>query len=275
MLSAEEIANFNDNGFVVIDDVLSSTEIAALIEAASSPRVMAAVRELPYEDQLIHVVEITLMHRAFEDLVRDPRIVDRVAALIGPDLQLVHSKLAAKPLTKGTGAFYWHQDFAYSPHSNSDVVTVAVMLDDATPDNGCMYAVRGSHRIGPLSHEVDGWFVGSAAKSLELATPENTVGLTPRAGGISIHHCLTLHSSPVNRSGEPRRAIVFMYRAADAVQVSFPIFRDCGLQVRGKPSRVVRCDRTEIIIPMLREQHRLAPVALQQGSWVLEKSRKA
>ena len=32
------------------------------------------------------------------------------------------------------------------------------MLDDATPENGCMSVVRGSHKLGPLSHLVDGYF---------------------------------------------------------------------------------------------------------------------
>ena len=48
----------------------------------------------------------------------------------------------------------------------------------------------------------------------------NVVNIEMRAGGLSIHHCLTLHGSDVNRSGRPRRALVFQYRADDAFQLA-------------------------------------------------------
>ena len=94
------------------------------------------------------------------ELARSERILGRVTPLIGPDIQLQHSKLATKPPAKGMGTFAWHQDFAFFPHTNSDLVAVMVMLDDATPENGCMQMVRGSHKLGLLDHTEDGQFHG-------------------------------------------------------------------------------------------------------------------
>jgi hypothetical protein len=49
------------------------------------------------------------------DLARSPHILQHITPLIGPDIQLQHSKLATKPVTKGTDVLHWHQDFAFFP----------------------------------------------------------------------------------------------------------------------------------------------------------------
>ena len=154
-----------------------------------------------------------------------------------------HSKLATKPPKKDAGAFGWHQDFAYFPHTNTDLCAVMVMLDDATPQNGCMSVVKGSHKLGMLKHDNDGWFTGCCQEPKYWDEhPENVIPITPRAGGISMHHCLTLHASPANLSGNPRRGVVFEYRAADAYQLSDHVWADTGFQVCGEYRDKARCD---------------------------------
>lgn len=53
-----------------------------------------------------------------------------------PDIQLQHSKLAAQPAAASKGGFGWHQDFAFFPRTNTDLVAVMVMLNDATSTTG-------------------------------------------------------------------------------------------------------------------------------------------
>jgi ectoine hydroxylase-related dioxygenase (phytanoyl-CoA dioxygenase family) len=158
-------------------------------------------------------------------------------------VQLQHSKLAAKREQPGTGEVPWHQDFAFFPHSNTSLCAVMVMLDDATRENGCMQMVRGSHREGLRNHhDADGWFAGGCQDPAAWSDASRIVDVMPKAGGISIHHCLTMHSSIANRSGAPRRGVVFEYRAADAMQFSDEIWADTGLQVAGLPAVTVRCE---------------------------------
>ena len=79
--------------------------------------------------------------------------------------------------------------------------------------------------MGLLSHhDKDGYWAGCCTEHglWTGANSDKLVQLTPKAGGISIHHSLTLHGSPANQSGRPRRGIVFEYRAADAYQVMRP-----------------------------------------------------
>ena len=130
------------------------------------------------------------------------------------------------------------------PHTNSDVLAVMVLLDDSTPDNGCMYVVPSSNTMGLLSHDPDpGEVWGGACRESHLwQDPAALQPLTPKAGGISIHHALTLHGSGVNPSGDQRRGIVFAYRAADAYCLADGLHPDSGLQICGSQSELVRCD---------------------------------
>ena len=81
-------------------------------------------------------------------------MVDMVADLIGPNVKFHHCKINLKLPGSHTEVGY-HQDFAYTPHSNDDVVTALLMLDDMTLENGCLQVVPGSHR-GPVHSLFDG-----------------------------------------------------------------------------------------------------------------------
>jgi phytanoyl-CoA hydroxylase len=252
-LSENEVRQYRDQGYLVVDDIFSPEEVERLRAACEDPKVNQALEQAGYEQKGVHLLEITAKHSAFFELARDPRIVERVAALIGPDIELQHSKLATKPPKVGAGEFKWHQDFAYFPHSNTDLIAVMVMLDDATPENGCMSVVRGSHKLGPLSHLVDGYFDSGCQEPRHWADPERHAAITPRAGGISLHHCLTLHASPNNVSGRPRRGVVFQYRASDAAQLYSHVFADTGFQVRGERSARVRFEAQTLVLPKCRD----------------------
>jgi phytanoyl-CoA hydroxylase len=244
MLDQQQLEQYQRDGYVVVDGLFSPAEVAELRIAADDPSVKRDLKDRGFDEHLVHLLEITCKHAAFRELARDTRVTDLVAQLVGPDVQLQHSKLATKPPKKDAGAFAWHQDFAYFPHTNTDLLAVMVMLDDATPQNGCMSVVKGSHKAGQLNHQDrDGWFLGYCQESKYWEQhPENVVPIMPKAGGISIHHCLTLHASPANLSGNPRRGVVFQYRAADAYQLSDSVWEDTGFQVRGEFRDLARCD---------------------------------
>jgi len=250
MLTTKELTQFENDGFVTVDGLFSPAEVEDLRQAADDPAVRQDLKKRGADEHCVHLLEITAKHEAFKNLARDPRIADRVAQLIGDDVQLQHSKLATKPSKKGAGAFGWHQDYAYFPHTNYDLVAVMVMLDDATPENGGMYAVRGSHKLGLLDHMRDGWFVGACQETNRWeAHPDRVVPLMAKAGGISIHHCFTLHGSPPNNSGLPRRGVVFQYRAGHAYQMADHVWVDTGFQVHGTPNGRVKCEALDILLP--------------------------
>lgn len=241
-LEEQQASQFAEQGWTVVDALFCTAEVDELRQILRDPPF--AERSFS-EDQAVHFLNITTLHPRFLELAKDPRITERITPLLGPNIQLHHSKTCTKPSTPGTGEFKWHQDFAYYPHTNADVLAVMIMLDDATPENGCMFVVPGSHKLGLRNHHNDsGYWAGECVERELYADTDALVPLTPKAGGISIHHGLTLHGSGVNLSGAPRRGIVFAYRAADAYCLADNLWADSGLQVCGKRSDQVRCDAT-------------------------------
>jgi hypothetical protein len=151
----------------------------------------------------------------FKRLYRDPELVSILQALLGPGVRLHGSKLNLKAPHYGSPV-EWHQDWAFYPHTNDDVLAVGVMLNDATSDNGPLMVVPGSHRGPIFDHHVDGYFCGAvdpAAVEDEIA---KAVPLTGRAGSMSFHHVRLLHGSAQNVSRLPRALLLYEYAATDA-----------------------------------------------------------
>jgi len=249
MLSETDIANYGEEGFLVVRGVLSGAEVDALRAACDEASVRRDLDARDYTEKMVHLHPLTTRHAAFKQLAVDPRLVERVADLLGPDIQLQQSKLATKPTKPGQGAFAWHQDFAFFPHTNTDLLAVFVMLDDSTLDNGCLHVIRDSHKLGLLNHVKDGQFSGACQEAAAYSDPANLVALEGKAGDLTIHHALTLHASFNNISGRPRRSLIYQYRAADAYQLDGPVFEDTGWQVRGEDRKRVRCDAGTLTIP--------------------------
>jgi len=96
---------------------------------SEDPQITSVRSHDDYTKNTVHMLGQTSMHPAFMDLAYHPVIVSCIQALLGPDIQLQHSKLATKPPTKGAGVFPWHQDYMFYPHTNTDLLSVMVMLD--------------------------------------------------------------------------------------------------------------------------------------------------
>jgi hypothetical protein len=156
MLSAGQLAHYKDEGWLVVDDVISADEVQALRRIVEGGGEGGAS---------LFGINMTTSHPAFLALARDPRITDRIASLIGPNITLQHSKTVQKhegagKQLPGGGAVRYHQDFAYFPHTNHDVLAAMLVLDNFTEANGCMRVVPKSHKLGLLDHNTtpDGAF---------------------------------------------------------------------------------------------------------------------
>jgi len=200
---------------------------------------------------------------AFRAVMEASAMVDMVADLIGPDVKFHHCKINLKLPGSHTEVGY-HQDFAYTPHTNDDVVTALLMLDDMTLDNGCLQVVPGSHR-GPVHSLFDGArFTGFIAPDVVRELKLQQVPVTGTAGSVCLMHTRLAHGSDANRSDRPRGLYICVYTAADA----FPLARNPmanpneGLIVRGQKSRRARLMEGLVELP---EQPRMASFFAVQG----------
>jgi phytanoyl-CoA hydroxylase len=140
---------------------------------------------------------------AFTRAAAHPRMVAVLRELIGPNVQLHHTKMLVKPPEKGA-PFPMHQDYPYFPHERHSVVAASVHLDDTDLENGCLRVVPGSHKQGPIEETGES---NTLEVPLEAGTP-----IPAAAGDVLFFNYLTVHGSGVNASDRTRRNVLFQYR---------------------------------------------------------------
>jgi phytanoyl-CoA hydroxylase len=240
---------WNENGYLVLENVFSPAEVEALRDSADKLSARAEGLTQSTDRFILHtfgdsdgapvVQQIAEPHELGGEwmaLARDPRILDTVEMLIGPNIALYYSMMMMKPARQGSRA-PWHQDFAFFVHDRASLVACQVYLDDSTLENGCVRVVPGSHRYGLLNH-----FRGDEFTEMVQGDTADydarEVALPVKAGGVAFWHCMTLHSSHPNTSDFSRRAIVFEYKdaAARLLKGSFAAgeVRAAGMMLRGK-----------------------------------------
>jgi ectoine hydroxylase-related dioxygenase (phytanoyl-CoA dioxygenase family) len=233
---AEQRQFFEQHGYLVFERVLSAAELEELRTA--SERLQEERRRLGGDTRLAVIHNVALMDEAFMKAARHPKMLQVVSGLLGPNLRLQHCKLNWKPPAIGAGAVEWHQDFPFFPHSNYDLLACMFLLDDATPENGCMRIIPGSHQRGPVDHyEPGGRFTGRCTNPADYerdVREGNVVDLVVPAGSMTVHHCCTIHASYPNRSTTPRRGLVYQIAAGDAIQLGGNLHKVWGIFLQGQ-----------------------------------------
>jgi hypothetical protein len=217
-------------GFVCFDDLLSTREISDLTTAVDEGLETGVLK---ISDQtLTSNNDIVFLRPEFMALCKDMRIINIVRQLIGRPVALQHAKFNAKPNAEsGSGEVPWHQDYPFYPHTNFDLVSCVVHVDEETVESGALQFIYGSHKHGPKTHlRNDGAFAYECT-NLGSSLCQPRISLSGSAGFVSFHHCLTLHRSPRKSQRAPRRIIVFQYRAIDAVQIAGVLWKCNGLEV--------------------------------------------
>ena len=187
----------------------------------------------------------------FYKVMTDAPMVDMVATLIGPDVKYHHCKINSK-LPGSQMVVHYHQDFPYTPHTNDDVITALLLLDDVDEGNGCLMVVPGTHKGAIDSLYESGEFTGKVNPLLEEGYLKRQVPIEGKAGSVCLMHTRLLHGSETNLSKDRRRAIYLcVYSAADAI----PIARNPmpskleGTIVRGQASQTARMVPLEVELP--------------------------
>lgn len=249
----EQKASYEDQGYLVFPEFLSAEELARL--RAALAEVLKEAEGLTESNEKFSVTKAVdgrsfvrrifspiAHHQAFYDLAHHPRILDVVENLIGPNIQLHHTKLNLKPPSSPQARFEWHQDYPFFPHTNYDLLAVMIYLDDSTEENGCLSIIPGSHKWGPRNHlfASDGAFSSQLEDKRVVEDPSQWQSVPVPAGGMELHHCNMLHSSKANRGDRPRSAIIMQFRAADNVALGGSTNHfGFGMMVRGEnPYRV-------------------------------------
>ena len=193
----------------------------------------------------------TDLHETYWEFASQSAITDVAVDLLGPDVKFHHSKLNFKA-PHGGEEVKWHQDIQFWPHTNYDLLTIGVFLEDVEPGMGEVGFVPSSHD-GPLFDLYDGdvWVGALADADVPQAGVERAVYPTGPAGTITVHNCRTVHGSAPNRSDRARPLLLQTYAPADAYAYTDLVRRSPHGEelIRGEPARWARHDPRPCLMP--------------------------
>ena len=222
MIKAQDVDFYNEQGYLLVKGVFNKPEVEEMRAAVESIIDRAAkVRKdanhawqgdfMPPEELKKLVLkgfhDVHYHDASFMRAIIHPHMTNVLSQIIGPNVQLHHSKMLVKPPEIGA-AFPMHQDYPYFPHEKDTMLAASVHLDDANEENGCLYVIPGSHRQGSLKH-VGQHYLNAKEYPITMGTP-----CPAEAGDVLFFNYLTIHGSPVNKSERTRRNVLFQYRSA-------------------------------------------------------------
>jgi len=155
------------------------------------------------------------VHPVYRDYMRSNALLELIQPLLGPDIRMNNSKLNTKA-AQGGAPVEWHQDWAFYPHTNDNLLAVGVMLSDIGEEDGPLQMIPGSHKEPVLSHFNNGVFCGAINPDDDAARLSDAVSITGKAGSLSLHHVRTTHGSAPNHGTNPRLLLLYELAAAHA-----------------------------------------------------------
>ena len=241
-IGVQDYIDYHRDGYLVVRGLVPDTEVEEIrhhTEELMSGRIIIDGVEPPPpgltpEQMGQHWLRIHMLHRKHELHERyllQPRILDVLEALIGPDVSALQTMLFLKP--PGREGQGYHQDAYYIPTYPDTLIGSWLAVDPADEENGCMKVIPGSHHepIYPDENKLgqnhtDGSIEDLAVIAGASATDESVNGLTPVAakyggrevaarmapGDVLFFHSHLLHRSHANRTQTRfRRAFVSHY----------------------------------------------------------------
>jgi ectoine hydroxylase-related dioxygenase (phytanoyl-CoA dioxygenase family) len=245
-LTADQVADYDERGFLVLPDLLAEADLAP-VRAAMTEKVDRIAADL-HANGLIHDLFAgepfpTRLARLFADLrsadfiaygrswrdrlpgyhtlMSNPKILDVVESLIGPEIfaNPVYNVRPKVPRV-AAGAVPWHQDKSYWPDANSNpVITVWLSLVDATLENGCLHIIPRTQRQRVLSYHAETYtgtgYTEIDDRHLRLLAEGRAEALPVAAGTAILFNDRVVHSSTPNNSDHVRWSVDLRYQPTD------------------------------------------------------------
>ena len=269
MLTNAQIKQYRDEGYLVVDNVIEPQTLRELrrvtdeiVASAHGTQEHTDTLDLdpshtPTTPRVRRVKHPYFAHPFYRELAAHEGIMATLSQLIGPNIRLRTGGKINLKLAGDGAAVEWHQDWAFYPHTNQDVLAVGILLDDMTTENGPLLFVPESHK-GPIyDHHINGEFCGAIdvqQTGLDVSTARE---ICSHAGSMTIHHARLVHGSAVNRSPVARRLLLYVYAAADA----WPLLgvQDLsefdGMLMQGSRTLEARMESVPVRIPLPRTRH--------------------
>jgi len=214
-LSQQQIDQYQRDGFLAIDDFLTSEELSdwrtateeavALRLAGQTLNNQGGANDY-YANVFTQCLRLADIHPLMHQLIHDERVGEVAGRLAGVDgVRIWHDQALIKPPYGNPTA--WHLDNPYWSFDSADAISIWVALDDATQANGCMWYLPGTQKAARF--ETVG--IGMNMRDLFKMYPEwskiEAVPAACKAGTAVFHNGLTAHGAGANMTPRPRRAM--------------------------------------------------------------------
>lgn len=223
-ISRSQIDSFRENGFVVIDDLLTPEELeewrTAVDEAVrerqgrkfANQNVKTGEQDGINEDAdyfgkvFDQMINLWQTNDRLKALILDERIGEMAARLAGVDgIRGWHDQaLIKRPWANPTA---WHLDTPFWSFSDRHALSIWVALDDATLENGCLYFIPGSHRATTFENPGITKNMDALFEMYPTLGKTGSVAAPMRAGSCSFHNGLCIHGAGPNMTPGFRRAM--------------------------------------------------------------------
>ncbi len=216
-ITDEQKHAFREDGYFVLESVFTLDEMTALaarIEAFQKRHedevaARGGTEGISRAGEITFTAFLAEQDEAIRKFVTRPEFVAIATQLLGPDIDLYWNQSVFKQ-PEGEKEFPWHQDDGYTPVTPSPYLTLWLALNDATPENGCISVLPGSHKRGLVEHKPSP--IGLVCYDSDA--PDQGVRVPVQAGSMAVFPSLTMHKSGPNVSAGPRKAYVIQYSAA-------------------------------------------------------------
>lgn len=274
-LTSDQIEQYRNEGYLVVPEALDGKTLADLrrvteqiVDSAQGLTDHTDILDLeeshtPERPRVRRIKRPHLAHSFYNELARSVTITSTLEPLIGRNIRL---RPAGKINMKAAGygsPVEWHQDWAFYPHTNQDVLAVGILLDDMDRNNGPLRFLPGSH-MGPIyDHHSNGAFCGAINVESSCLDVSGAIEVHASAGSMTVHHARLIHGSALNTSGQQRRILLYEYAAADAWPLagieSVANMEEFNSRiVHGQPTLQPRMEDVPVRMPL--------PIATYQGS---------
>lgn len=229
-LTAEQIAFYRENGFLVIENFLDADErehwskttqeavdqrLAAFHEGQRQSKTSTILTnqgnaEDYYAQVFTQCIKLADTHAGMRELMFDSRLGEMAGTLAGVDgIRIWHDQALFKPPFGNPTA--WHLDDPYWSFSSRDALSIWIALDDATLGNGCMWYIPGSHKTATYQNVGIGQNLADLFKVYPQWREIEPVACPCPAGSAVFHNGLTAHGAGANMTNRPRRAMTCAY----------------------------------------------------------------
>ena len=233
-LSNEQVAQFEANGYLVLEHLFTHDELALL--QAETSRLLGDPSSLdpgtlitePGSNEVRSVFRIHDQNPVMANLAADERLAGIARFLLDDAVYVHQSRLNYKPGFQGK-EFYWHSDFetwhVEDGMPRMRALSMSVLLAQNTANNGPLMLIPGSHRqfLTCVGETPDNHYLSSLKKQeygvpdedslTELAHANGIVAPIGDPGTVVIFDCNTMHGSNGNITPHPRANAFIVYNA--------------------------------------------------------------